>query len=302
MENALMKLDQAKSLPKQFKDNEVDEKIVEKAVQGIDFKPNHLKSIIKNKTRVIRNLPKGDLTNVYLVNELRKIAAAYGGDKELSAIVQKECVKVLKDDFKGLSIAEVWIAFRLHSSGELRDEKGRGEMYGGKMTAKSLAAVLGAWKSHRAKAVANYINIKYKEEQAAIEAKKGEELKRIFWPNLIKTLKRLIESEKTDWRDCPAYIFDSLRKAGVVDVSDNWKSIWEDAKVLAMGEVVSERAKSVFKKGVSSGSVYAVGEAGIKSMEGKQKLRAKHIAKQLSLFRLVIKNKNFKLDSLSKFI
>lgn len=282
---------------KVIQDFPVDLSIIEDAVKDLDFQSNHLVSIIKNKNRVIRKLPKGDLTNLYLIGEIRKIATAYGGDKDLPSVVQTECVKALQNEFKSLSISEVWIAFRLHASGELPDVKGRGENYGGKMTAKSFNAVLGAWKAYKAKAVANYIGSVHKAEMEKIENERAERLKEQFWPNLVNTLRKLKEDPNTDWRDCPSYIFDALRRVGIIDVSNGvWKPIWQDAQQLALAEAANDRNYKAFKRGM----IVPVGEKGREALEEKQHALAKNIAKQLSLFRLIVNNKKFDLDSITK--
>jgi len=284
------------SLPVSVEDFPVDGRIIELACRNLDFKTNHLASIIRNKSRVVLKLPKGDFTNAYLASEIKKIAMAYGGDKEVSAIVQRECVKALQNEFKNMSVAEIWIAFRLHSAGELGDKKGRGEMYGGKMTAKAFSAVLSAWKAHKAQAVANYIKEQHDTVERQEHEKRAERMRRNFWPQLVVTLRKLKEDPEIDWRGCPSYIFDALRKKGIIDVSEVWKPIWEEAQQLARQEVSSENTKDV----ATRGKIRLMGEVAAKESDRLAGIKAKKIAKKLSLLYLVIKNNEFNLDSITK--
>ena len=71
--------------------------IAAQIVSRFDIKSNTLETIIKNKPRAIRCLPKDSNTLAFLTIEVNKIGTAFTG-KEPDTIVVRECVKAMKGD------------------------------------------------------------------------------------------------------------------------------------------------------------------------------------------------------------
>lgn len=254
-----------------------------------DFPEKHLVVILKNRNRRIMNLPKTQATDAYLLGEVLKIARAFGASQQVPADVQAQCVKILQEQFSKMSVPEVWLAYRLHSVGELPDTKGKAEMYGGNFNARNFAAVLAAWKEYKSRAVAEYKNEEERIRRKAEEDERAERMKEQFWPNLVATVEKLRADGSTDWRDCPAYICDSLRNAGKLSLrASEWKPIWEDALELARIEIAGEKEDV-------RGKVRLIGDVAKRADEEAIDNRAKVIAKKLTVFRLVVLKKDFKL-------
>ena len=280
-----------------IQDFPVDLEMIGKACKRTGFSQDQLKAIVRNKSRVVRLLPNTPVQDAYLMGEIKKVAHAYGGEKDLPIVVQKECLKALRNEFRSLSVSEVWTAFRLHSAGELEDRKGKGEMYGGKMSAKTFIAVLSAWNKYKAAAVLQYVNAVYEKRMKEIEEERASKMKETFWPQVISTIEKLRE-EGQDWRECPLYIFDSLRKRGLIpglEKEEVWMPIWTDARKLARMDYESRLGEDYTKRG----KIRLVGEVAMKAATAKMEEMEKRIAKKIALFRLVVQNDGFDLEQLA---
>ncbi len=273
----------------QIADTNVDESVVLAVLEFSDVKPNELESIIRNKGRVIRLLPNDKATDVWLCGQITLVASAFGSSSEPSKLVLKECLRALRNEFKSLSIAEVWAAFRAHSAGTIGDEKGRGEMYGGKLTAKAFISVLGMWRKYKLKAEHDYFSALAQRELDRENDERAARAKVVFWPTLKSTLAALREADST-WRDCPVYIFDILRKNGLTPplTKDLWPPIWARA--------IEAATVDLSLLPVGRGNIRLVGEVAIASDAVKIENAAKTIAKKIALFELVVKNLDFDFD------
>jgi len=225
----------------QIADINVDEAVVLAVIEFSDVKQNELSSIIRNKGRVVRNLPNDKATDTWLYGQITQIAHAFGSADDPSTLVLSECLRALRGEFKSLSMAEVWAAFRAHSAGTLGDEKGRGEMYSGKLTAKAFIAVLGMWRKYKMKVECEYFNTLAQRELDKENEVKAEKMKEVFWPTVKETVRKLRETDSS-WRDCPVYIFDALRKNNLIiglESKEVWQPIWEMATAQARVDLLS---------------------------------------------------------------
>ena len=283
----------------QIQDVQVIPEVVEQVHDRIGFNKKHLTAIVRNRNRAIRNLPKTKLNTVYLTEEIRKIAGSYGGNMDIPVSIQKECLKMMNGSFASLSMSEIWMAFRLHATGDLPDVKGRGEMYGGKFTAKAFGAVLGAWKNYKKAAWFHYEKIRETREKEAEEKARREKAMESFWPTLIQTLRDQRKDPDMTWDKCQSYMYEPLKRLGILNLTkEQWLPIWEEAKPLAIAEVARDNAHQIAKRGKIRLVADLAKVADEKSAEDKRK----EIARKLTIFRLIIKNESFDLDSIAGLV
>lgn len=277
----------------QIKDTPIDDALVALLVSNSEVKENELKTIIRNKARVVRNLPKDKSTDLWICSEIIKIAHAYGSADEVSLLVQNECLKALRNEFKSLSMAEVWAAFRAHSAGTLTDEKGRGEMYSGKLTAKAFISVLGMWRKYKMKVECEYFNTLAQRELDKENEERAKKMKEVFWPTLKSSLLSLREKDST-WRDCPVYIFDALRKNNLIlglESKEVWQPIWTRATEMARFDILASEQTATVRGGVK-----LIGDVAKAQVEAKVATASVTIAKKIALFDLVVKNFHFDIN------
>lgn len=280
-----------KHLPVKIEDYEVNPDAFSTAVDNSDLTEKELTTVLTNKNRRVFLLPRTTGTNAYILSEILKIAKAYGANKMISEEVQLECVKLMKSQFKKYSMPEVWLAYRMHSSGKLENDKGRGEMYGGNFTARSFAAVLAAWDEYKSSAVAAYINEEAKLKSEEEDRRRNEIMKSESWDKFLIIINKLRDKADVDWRDCLAYQYVYLKDRGILKLEkEEWKSIWEDAENLAKAEVSFE------KENPKKGKIRLIGDVAKKVQLESIAARRIVIARKLAVYRKVILNPDFSFE------
>lgn len=206
---------------------------------------------------------------------LPTIAQLYGQRNEVGDLIWKECTRLVYEKFPFLSVIELKEAYRQWSTGEI-EVKGA-EMYGGEFNVGQLGKILGAYCDRRKKVLGAFLRAKEDiQDQQRLNEKK-EIMQRAFddaFPGMIEKAK----SEITDWRDVPAFWYDSALKRGMITFDQGEAlQIFEDAKELEKIERIGEQEE----KAATLADVF-------KQTEVDPANRAKVIARKLTVFRKLI--------------
>jgi len=210
-----------------------------------------------------------------LLIELPQIAQEYGARKKLDQGVQKECVRLILEKFKGIGINEIREAYRLKASGFL--EAPGAEMWGGEFNADQLGKVLSAYVQHRRRIIAEYLKAKELAAEQEKTRRRREEFNRKF-PAMIEAAKGRI----TDWRDVPEYWYQAAKNRGMIQFeSGEAQDIYDEAKQLARMEFEEEQEKAPITRKASL-------QAAAMGKGDDFEFRAQVIARKITVFRKLI--------------
>lgn len=207
---------------------------------------------------------------------LPTVAQLYGQKSPAADYTWSEATKLIIDKFPYLSINEIKEAYRQYFTGEI-EAKGA-EMYRGEFNVGSLGKILSAYSERRKKVLGTYL--REKEEQ---KDREGQERKRrIMQDAFNREFPKMIEksrTEITDWREVPAYWYDSANKRGMIKFEQGEAvQIFQDAQELERIERANEQDESMTLADV------------FRRQENNPLERAKVIARKLTVFRKLIKN------------
>lgn len=211
-----------------------------------------------------------------LLVEIRQISRQYGGRVEADTTVITECLRMVMEKFSLLGINEIREAYRAYAAGEFQVEGA--EMYGGVFNVANFSKVISGWKTYRAKALAELLDIQEKERLERLEKKKREKAMAEFdrqFPSLLEKAKNDFES----WQDVPVHWYDTARRLKLLNVTmDEAVPIFEEAKKIVAAEQEQERGK-VAMMSMSERLLH-------RSFDPEQ--RAKNVARKITVFRKLI--------------
>jgi len=210
--------------------------------------------------------------NLQVLHAVTEVSLTYGARAEVSVGIYRECVAVMLTKFQHLAPEEILEAFRANAAGEI-DTKGRGEMYGGEFNASNFTAIISAFAAKRKIVVAAYSNAKFAAEAALAEEQRRQAAISEFEESLPEKIRSMILTAES-WEDCPAYLFASMRKRGLLDID---RATADEILVLAQQTAISEAAaEKMSQKPI------------LYRLEQSPADRAKVIARQMSLWQIVV--------------
>lgn len=218
-------------------------------------------------------------------SELEYIAKNYGARKEVEKDTLKELSKFILEKFGFLALEEIRKAYQMWASEEIKVEGA--EVYGGVFNVRQIGKVLAAYNEKRKTVLGNYLRIVQEEIEKSRQEERERQMKEKFeveFPTIVMRAKETI----TDWREVPAYFYDSIQKRwGIQFEPGEAKQIFEDAKQLAEIEIKKGKDESI------EGGLKARFEA-IDREKAFEEI-AKTIARKITVFRKIIKNPDFQV-------
>lgn len=207
--------------------------------------------------------------------ELRDTVKLYGGRKEIDPEVLKECSRLIIDKFPHISVPEIREAYRQWSAGEI-EVKGA-EMYGGEFNAAQVGKIIGAYCEKRRGVLSAYLREREEEKDREAQAEKRRIMQEAFDAEFPRMIERA-RNEITDWREVPAYWYESANKRGMIKFEPGEAvKIFTDAQELERIERANEQEESVTLSDI------------FRQQEKDPVERAKVIARKLTVFRKLIK-------------
>lgn len=223
-------------------------------------------------SKQIRKLPK-DVAAAALGEQIDKLSRQYGAREKPDPETVRECLALVGTKFAYLAPDELREAYRMFAAGEI--EHAAGEMYGGRMNARQLGAILTAYVDHRKYEMAAYLRAKHEMEEEREKAEKAEKAKRGFEESFLSELAQAVESCE-DWREIPEYWYQSLKDRGMIEFTkEEAFQIYEDA-----GQLTILEENNRIKEKQETGNIF-------RDIAPRENIQ-KSIARKLTVFRKYI--------------
>lgn len=239
--------------------------------------------VVEQNAFQIRKDVQGSVTTIQ--RELLLLASEYGARGEIPSHILLEAVDFVVEKFGQLSPLEIREAYRAWASGEI--EPDGAEIYGGVFNVRQLGKVLSAWDEHRAQIIWEF----NKEEQRVLDEKneaerlkkEAEEFERSFPIDLMEAKKTI-----TDWNAVPFFWYDAIQERWPIKFEPGEANlIFEEAKKIAVAEI-DEKVKN---------AINIFDRICINKKKDSLEESAKSIARKISVFRKVIQNPDFDVQS-----
>lgn len=207
---------------------------------------NRVQELAQFRSSLVRDLEPQDAYNV-IGAAINQVATSYGVNEEPAKETLDECIRLIGSKFGHLSPLEIRTAYRMWVAGELQVGK-EAEMWGGRINARNLGAVISAYSQYRKKDMAKYLNaIQNATEDEARKAKEAQ-AKADFEQQFAEELAQAVESME-NWKQVKPFWFPILWKRQMITMkTEQIEAIKVEAAELAKQEH-AERERQLKEEG-----------------------------------------------------